>query len=1079
MVSSVELGIIAADMLYVRIVDSAPPRKKMTPVTNPVAGTDFIAITAITNNGAGKVRITTTGAAFVGASASPITTRMVLLNTGHASITGPHFPIKINDNTVDLLEVPFPVGYTYSGGGLAYFHNELFYAHTALNPDTGQNEPYLLVGYPPHRKWKRNPVVDADRAHSSCWTDTAGYNASSALGGRTVTNLYHFNTPIDAWTTNFANGAWGWTTQWAHDVYIKLSGTLTEGQTYTLAFPAASGMSPITFKCDFKKLRCPAIMVPAFVRPNSPAKFGYLGTWIPKYGVQAGNYDFAAVAANGFKILSEGGRVEFSGSITLRKGWNVNDPFLYQSKIFQGYSNLTGNVRTITNVVATGANHLQITYSGTDFVNGDRIALGGGVGGGFLWSDVSRYLYNVRNVNTAAKTFELVYYDWDGTNSGQFVSGSNGSSWISGGFIYPVLDGNDMGCDVYEMDFSSWVPSIGGKYYIHIPGAGVSDPILVDPAATDTVFKAISGSLHLQKHHVTQTVEQTGINRDAPLAGKTIERIKFLAGWLAGESPDSSILDNLSYFDSATNTTYTSTMLGFSPVGHGDFYFSKYRTGIFAPATAKGWIADAGDPDAFNAITHGLLSVWYSVAYGLFPSGVRNKKTTISSLETQLGAGWAGCDNIGDLLNHAIFEAYGVYSLADPTTNLLSAGIEPTETTTQDPWSAHTGIWFSYYPDHMAAMFGAAVLASTAYAMKSAATELNIPNLLARANEFQAQAVASYAAADAMINSPSAAAAYYDPCFTAIGWTTPLQKAAMLDSINKDAISRRGFAAAALFMLTGSATYSAVVEDLWNNLPSYWDGSTQKQLTMMMYSEAAGANPTIKAGMQTVLKGWIENYGFPSVEASGVAGPSMRRLKYADGSGVRPWFGDTGYGGDLLSMGMHVVWYAFRYDLLRATKAVQVSFDYMLGANPHGSSYISGIGYRPFLGFLSEQIHEQGVDPLVTKGYAMYGPRGLANAIIYALTYANEWGSILVEPLPGPSSVLTNKAKDQPDPPMHARPTMRKMIAVRETAVEFTEFTITEMHLPLLPMALLLHVFDAQDNVSLYGGRTQWLVNGT
>lgn len=1097
---------VTPSLLHLVIHEDLPARLPLTEVPDPPVGNGVVAISNITNNGSGKVRITLPAASLSWAVAqgSGDVPHMVSIfgATGLiADINGSHHFTKIDDQTFDLVKVAFPGGYSFVTGPKLFFRSEYQHGNFAFQAErvNGQgNEFFRWVGdgQPPLRQWNRGLPT---RVNEAVIKTAAGYSVG-AIG---VTNVYRRKVPIDSWQCVMLTGIWGFTVAWEHGIFLQLATPMTDGQTYTVSLPAGLSIASRVFKFDSLKSVNSAIHVTPRITPGAKSKTASLGRWVPGLNATGSSVDYSAFTGAPFKIISDGGSVEYSGTIAFRKGWNDTDPLMSLAGETHGFSNFGKPPRTITNMVPLAGLKVwnyttssfdsitgwQVTFTGDNLVENQMVAIGGIQGcrgsGTTPMCDTSLVMFHARDVNNSnasAKTCSLHYYMWTSDPiiaQGNAFPSAGATPYSSGGKMWDCIENNVAGINVWSMDFSDWTPSRPGLYRVQIPGLGTSLPFVADPAAMFDYAKAFIGGEFMQRHGQV-FANEFGVTRpQSPRPAKKIHKSKMPA-----------------LFSTECFAGAYMNYMGLPAVSHTQGTNPAWLDGLYTPPVGAklGSLADAGDPDSFPGTYHWDSAAGHFIAWLLAPDATRNVNFGLPSMQATWGADWAGTDGLSDMLNAGLYQALGLRWFKNATTKMVSGGLQMTGTALSDPWGQNPSDWYVYEQDHFSTFnsaglkfLAAACLKKAAIQQPAMATVLN-----ARAAELDAEAAEEYAAANEIFASPAAAAARYDAAF-ALGGYTAANKTTFFNSTLVFALPylcKQGkmFASAAGFLSKGAVAGAAYKTDFEffntsgaGGIDEYRLGDADKNTAgRICYALASDATPAIVSKIQGSIKTLIEDWFGVTGETDGAGGSHYKFPRYKL---QRARFGQGMYGANSQHFNYHIMYYIAKIDAVRGLKLLEQKMAWKFGGNQMNVSFVSGIGHNPITGFLHNDCHIHGIDPLKWKGLGVYGPMNIPR--VMGVVSTNTWKSVASEQETVThagltqndiDSFTTNKGADIIDPPIHAWPIVEKMFPVRDMDIESMEFTQQETIGCNADLCFTLHTRSGAVSNEKFGGKKRFRI---
>lgn len=1091
--------VVTPALLHLVVDDDLPPLKPPTPVSDPPLGDGIFSITNVSNNGSGNVRLTISagGLAFWSAQDSSQMPYVISICTAsgiNGFLAGSHQFTYVDATTIDLPKIALPGGYSFQSGVKCFFVSEYKHSNFTFQAERAPGSGleyfrWIGDGQPALRDWNRGTPSRL----GSAWSTATQYG----VGPLTVTNVHRVSEPIDGWESKPVIGDWGRLVCWRHNLYLSLSSPMTQGATYPVTLPPSLGVTAGNIKFDDFHSVNSAIHVGPRMRPNASIKTAYLSKWVHGLNANNGSVPFGPlISSNLFQIITDGGAVEYTGTISAPKPWNEGAPSYPVQNTQKGISNSGATPWNIANMVPValqsydyGAatwvpkNGWQITCTGTTpLVENQTVAIGElpgcRAGAENPRSDLQCY-YHIRNVNNSnpnARTCTLHFYAFANVAeslNGIPVGSDNATPYAGGGKMWPCVDNNPAGVDVWQMDFSGWTPTRNGIYRVRIPGLGTSLPFLCDQAAAFDFTKAYLGAEFLQRHGQDFSGNAFGVQKSrSPRVEKTIHKSKMPAV-LSSECFAGLFIRSMGLPEARHNL---GTVVG------------SWYEGVYTPppGTQMATYADAGDPDLFPGMYHHEASNGHFLTWLQSPSATRNAKFGLPTMEATFGSAWAGTDALGDLLVAGLYQVIGLRYLKNPTTKLVAGGIQQTGTSLWSPWAQNPSDWYVYDYEHLATFNSAQVKFLAAKCLKDAATQFGgaaAMTLNARAVELDIEAAEEYNAANEIFINLTAARARYDAAFAIAGYSQ-LQKDAFFSTSNassyvglcKDA---KVAAAASGYLSTGTVSYRTDFDAIYNSGTVNFSNGAAFVTARVCYALSSSPTPSIKTEIDSTTKTLIEGSWAPSVENTGATGEHYRTPRY---SGLGDNFGDASFGADAAYFNILCIYYCEHINKSRGLKLIEAKFAYQHGGNQANQSYATGIGHNPFVGVLHVDLHANGMDPLKYRGIGVYGPNNLPTLGLQ-ISATNNWNAIASEletvPRPGISAaylseLMTIKGPDVIVPPIHSRPTVEKLFPVRDQAIEMMEFTVNETIGQNADLFFYLHMHDANTQTALYGGRKRF-----
>lgn len=838
--------------------------------------------------------------------------------------------VRVNEVTVikpDLLRVEvFDSDVTlqgieeYDGSAFSYFE-----------PSSTWSDINSKKGFPigPNKDWVFYEDLEPDAYLDRDAAQVAGNYG--AIGGKTVTAVYYKAKPRRGFEQFPGNATRG--SQMRHYLYLELSADLAEGD-HTIDFPSGTGLADYSFTYDTHTTRCSAIHVNQHGYRPSDVKYAHLSQWVPGYGTN-GEIDLVSeLSLTAFQIIDEDGNQVYSGSIEARVGptdaeasYNISDTATATSNR-QRYVDSTENAVSIA-AITTGSS-TTIEYSGADvFSNGDIIALDAIPDGSLYYLLNQQFVSYVKvaSVNTTNNTFvvkTLADADIDTT----------GGSYTSGGLIFKTWLSNSVGTYVYGMDFSAFSPSVGGTFRIRIPGLGVSDTFKVDDAVW---YKA--ASMYAQGEYS----QRMGIEIDGRF-GFT-RPLNFRSGY-----------NNQTIYESTVPYFFCSES-GIAPndidqqaAGAAPYLTSTEVTGW------GGW-HDAGDWDSRLPVVLEPLHLML-VVYENMTSAQRTGLDFGLPLSSEIfGAGWSAIDGEGDLLHSALW-CVESYRQLQKSNGSVPAGfnISTGEPFGEPSWLYRFSI-YEYLPDE-GTTFGYALVAAK---LAKVLEDLGYTTL---ATTYETSAVDAWDWAESIYQNTAGARddhyAQTETDMVTAGFSSAEFDANVAASV-ANAASNRRIAAAALFALTGESTYKTIIDTDWGG--GAWSMNGGGKMAAYEYSQAAGANSTYAAQMETAIATW---------STTGVINHASLDIgyKHVAVSGQGNSFGR--YAGSQIETVSAMILAHLVGGSSTHKDALVHTMNYILGSNQTEYCWTSGLGHRNTLGMLHRDVVATAQD--FPNGYNIYGP---------------------------------------------------------------------------------------------------------
>ncbi len=1068
-------GVIKSNIIYIEIDDILPPRKQLETIQGIPEGEGVAPILAVFDNGEGKVRIMVMGKPFVKKSErkNPARTLISGAKDEFTLLNGSHFYVSIDTSTIDLPFIDMPEGIVYPGGAVVCRKDASEYGFKATNPDTGEIERFSWVGDRPIRMFMRPRVTDrvANSQEEEATMMRPGFWALSDFGGRSVKHVYRDKRMFDAYWTQMESGAMGATAAWEQHFFLELDAPLVEGTACQVVFPDSMNLQPVSLTYNDRETYTPAIKFSNMARVNAPEKYAYLCCNIPAFGtgMQNGNVPFDDVATNGFQIINDFGKTEFSGPLQLRLAYNEIDvtaphnDWAASHPYYVHRMNLTGTRRRITGVdVKAGefGDGIRVFFDGDDIPEGTKIMIEGVIGAftstfpGSLNIGLNSHgalPWAANSVDNSPGQKSFLLFTWENKVPLRPSKG-NLTDYVSGGTIYECTElRNAAQCDVYGIDFTDFRPRIQGNYRIRIPGLGVSHPILIDESAMNTVARAMNGFFFHQRHF-TEFKGEFGVKLPRP--NKTILRSRAPC-WAQSE------------YGPLLNAMTDRQKLEIQILKPHEAINETWRVPGEKMDNYVGGTADAGDPDFFHYhLGNGLACVetWLAL-----PNESKSYRNGLPSLEDSFGTKWKGSERLPDFLNHAAFLAESMVPLQHEN-GLFAGGIQQSSTTVRDPWWSHSAEWYTFKPDHIATYEIVALFAQLNVALREASALYDLPILSERADEFLQRALRGWQAAELLFNDTAACHAYYDD-YMNLNNLKEASKVALVQRVQQYPRQHRVLAAIQLLRATESNEFAVAVEEhIAQGIG--WPVNDTTALACAAYIGTKVGLPELKDKFEKILVDTCEKSFMYSWEGPG-AYKFARYRSTVDGNSFH-WYGALGQGSEKR---FPFLYYALCFLLtgeLRYLRAMQSGLDNSLGANQYGKSMFTAIGHNSIVAPLHINLHVNGIDPAVWN-VGVYGARPKLNYQAPYETRANAWKPVATSLEPG-SIMEKDKGADVAYPNYAARPIFEHVPEGREFTIESMEFTITQCCASNFIGAALLHLYDGNTQTELNNGKSRIII---
>lgn len=360
------------------------------------------------------------------------------------------------------------------------------------NPLTGNLEWGAPVGLTKN-EMRFSDKVDPTPPYDKMKLRTLANYTISGGGSVTITNVYYRDETYDQGFSHSSSGGGinCHITPQRHTVYLKLSAVPTQNSPIIINNTAA-GVGPLTLNFNDKTTRAGGIQVNHVgQRPDDAFKYAYLAVRFPK-GPNNGTVNFMAAPYNftNFQVLDSNKTSVFSGPIVQRCGAGAAagegfDAGIDVADLAQGWA--ITDISKAAQALVTAPGHTLVANDKVRFfgINGmtqleDPPAIFGN-----LWTGVSVIL------PITANSFTI---NLNTTGFGTFTNTTLLNEALGGvnNKVFKCFNTNRAGTYVFGMDFSTFVPTTGGTFYIYIPGYGISDPFLLKSDA----WAQAAGQIH-------------------------------------------------------------------------------------------------------------------------------------------------------------------------------------------------------------------------------------------------------------------------------------------------------------------------------------------------------------------------------------------------------------------------------------------------------------------------------------------------------------------------------------------------------------------------------------------------------
>jgi endoglucanase len=449
----------------------------------------------------------------------------------------------------------------------------------------------------------------------------------ATIGGRTVTAVYRKTRPREQIRYKGAASSHlnvPRSVSMYHHIYLQLDDDLAQGGPYTIEIDGDTFPST-AFTFNDKTTRAIGLHVNQVgYRPGDPRKVAKFALWVPGYGTEGRT----TLALDSAQLMDSGGGIHPDFT-------DIPIDLLHTAtESIAGATNRNYTSTTVPPVFAesvTVGSPTSIEVTAHGFSPGQVLSFWGFGGTGSIEStllgDFAITVTDANNFTVAANTTGDTYV------AGTYADGFDSA-------IYTTFDANWFATNVYEIDFSDFVPdTVQGTYRVRIPGLGVSDPIAIDDAA---YFRA--GDIHARGYYN----QFTGTALDESYGG--LERGPAHVDGVNGFEVYASVLP--ACFCDETGAIWTTAPYRLP---------SKDCLTTYGSATQVAWegptLRDAGDWD-WHTINHPRMTYWLcEFAYRHLPEASRDidvgfpKSTTFCDPTL-----YAGTDSLGDQIHMAVAE---------------------------------------------------------------------------------------------------------------------------------------------------------------------------------------------------------------------------------------------------------------------------------------------------------------------------------------------------------------------------------------------------------------------------------------
>jgi endoglucanase len=779
-------------------------------------------------------------------------------------------------------------------------------------PSRDEPGTWIQVG----ETWGR--VIGPDRKHvrlsdapPAAYLDHARIDQAGAypeIGGSKVKAVFRKSVPYDSGIYRGAHGETMTGASLRHYIYLQLSQPLAEGR-HTIRWPA--GALPDT-PFDYASDRTRAIAVHANqngYRATDAGKIAYLSLWLPG-GPAEGAVDFRSYGLEAFHIIDEGGNRHFSSKIALRKAPTDPEPGNGLQAPLLEYPSASAPPVRITRIESGPP--VRVGAPDHGFAKGQRIWLDG-------FSDPEKQYNGFATIAaTTRDTFELT----------DLPSGNAAPASVGPPVARPVHQANRAGTFVFALDFSAWTPKANGRFRIHVPGLGVSDPFEIRDDVWLRAGRTSVGGLYNHR---------SGI----PLDG----RFGFTRPTSFRPGPQMTVYLSrlpLPWTSNAPYTGFITADVGGQP---------PWIKDEVAPDTYWGGYMDAGDWD--RRIDHidvsFLLLDVYESAPDLWRATPLGVPKSSELLDRDL---YAGTDGLPDILHEAIWtlEFFRRLQLPDGS---VRGGIESVSHPLlgEPSYLEHLTV-FAYAPDHLSSYRYAGGAARLAGVLERAGQ----PRL---AEVFRTSALAAWRAAERINADPNAHFAEARALAETSGALAGTPWEVQSKRLYQAATDQRIAAAGSLFRLAGEDEHRTIFETAWARNRTL-DGHAADGAWDYLHARHPSANRELQ---DRIARLFVKSARSIAAAQHAAAYPNMKHpfAPLGWGQGLAPDYNQA-------QMFIRAHQINKDPDLLRT---MQVASAQILGANQVGLSFTTGLGYRTIRHPLHEDHRAMGVK--VPDGITIFG----------------------------------------------------------------------------------------------------------
>jgi endoglucanase len=732
-------------------------------------------------------------------------------------------------------------------------------------------------------------------------------HAAGYTGDVKVKSVFRKSVPYDSGIYRGAGGETRTGASLKHFIYLELSEPLREGL-HSIRWPM--GVLP-DVHFDYSDRRTRAIALRANqhgYRASDDGKIAYLALWLPG-GPAEGAVDFRTSGVRSFHIMDEQGHSHFSSEITLRVGPSDSEPGNgFRSPLLEYPSASHAPVRIAK---MDPGSPIAVTAPRHGFSAEQRIWLDG-------FSGLTKQFNGFATVGTVSR---------DGFEIREMPSGNSAPNSAGPPVAVPVHKANRAGTYVFQLDFGSWNPDVEGKYHLHVPGLGVSDPFEVRDDVWLRAGRTSIGGLYNHRSGIALD-GRFGFTRPSsfrPGPHMTVRLSKLPFSWSS------------------------SSHLGFLPFEAGAK--APWIMTETAPASYWGGYMDAGDWD--RRIDHIDISYLLFDVYESAPDVMGSIVLGVpKSSEVLDGALYSEIDDLPDILHEAIWTLDFFRRLQLPDGS-VRGGIESAAHPLLGVPSflEHLTV-FAYAPDHI-----------STYRYAGAAAKLAglLDNLgkVRVAQVFRQSALSAWRAAENVSQAPDDHYAEANSIAATSGAFAQTPWAARATRLQEAASEHRTAASAALFRLTGDEEFAHVFESAWAS-------------KMELHSHKAdGAWEYYRAASPAADKNLQNRIGRMFVAAARSIAKAQEAVAYPT---MKHPFAPIGWGQGLAPDYNQIQMFVRAHQISgdkNLLRTMQVASAHILGANQVGLSFTTGLGLRTIRHPLHEDHRAMGVK--VPDGITIYG----------------------------------------------------------------------------------------------------------